>query len=1086
MPQAVAYTLTWSGVHLAYELRAASGAVVLSMQHEDPAWFAWLAQGTPFAFEGKTASCRCLLRQETKQRGERYWYAYHRSGKTLRKKYVGKVAAVTLTRLEEVAHLLRANRSGQFPLQERPALQETNVPHTLPSVSASALAAPEGSAARHRSPLVPDVPPHDPLLATKLSVPRLRKPVLPRPRLTARLQQAREEGALTLLSAPAGYGKTTLLTDWLAESGTPVAWLTLGPEENEPSRFLSAVIAALQTICPAVGAAVLPWLQSPQAVPLQPCLAVLTHDLLLEEGKQTLVLDDYQVITNAALHHLLTDLVEHLPLHLHLMLATRTDPPLPLARLRAQGRLVELRAADLRFDTTEIGLFVQAALGDVLRSGDLIELESRTEGWAAGVHLAALALRGQRDPSLFIRTFTGGHRFVFDYLSSEVLAHQPSQVLSFLVQTSILEHLCGPLCEAVTGQPHGQETLELIERANLFVSPLDDVQQWYRYHPLFADVLRRRLGKTLPAQIPVLHHRASQWYEQQGWIVEAMHHALLSQDKERVAALLKTHGLRLLMQRGEPSLVLAWLDALPSALIQADPELCILHAYVLVFTNQLGEAQARLALAEQGLQTNMPARLSHFVCVNAALLRCTMALQSGDLARCVALAEQARELIPPGRPERTIPGAFLACAYLVSGDVTPAVEYPITQVIAPVRALGNQILVLVDLTWLARLQVLQGRLHCAMATYHEIEEMFPRPPQQPAVIGSPSYYFGVGDVLREWNRLEDAERHLLQGMEWARGTMMDAETLTLGYTALARVYTAQGRHDEAARLLDEFAQVARLRAFVPHLRARIRAERARVARLGGDLEAALGWAETVDLSRGVGHALACATTDEDALFRRDELCYPEERTFLVLAEVRIAQYRGDPAHALPAELLLLLEQLLADAEEKLRWRSVLEILVLQALAASVQGKRAQAIMTLKRALRLAQPEGYIRVFGDGGAAMSTLLRQVHREGMLSDYVSRLLAACGTGIVAHAQPPASGHSPLVEPLTAREREVLWLLMEGMSNRQIAQRLVLSLGTVKKYLYTIYGKLGVENRTQAVLRARALHLWENPPPPGAIIP
>jgi LuxR family transcriptional regulator, maltose regulon positive regulatory protein len=1086
MPQAAAYTLSWSVVHLAYELRAASGAVVLRMQHEEPAWFAWLAQGTPFAFVGKTASCRCLLRQEAKQRGESYWYAYHRSGKTLRKKYVGKAAAITFTRLEEAAHLLSADRSGCSPLQERPALQEMNAPHALPSVSLGTLADPEGSAARHSPSPAPDAPPHDSLLATRLSVPHPRKPVLHRPRLTARLQQAREEGAVTLLSAPAGYGKTTLLTDWLAESGTRVAWLTLVPEENEPSRFLSSVIAALQTVCPGVGAAVLPWLRSPQAVPLPPCLAALTQELLSQEGEQAVVLDDYQVITNAALHHLITDLAEQLPLHLHLLIATRTDPPLPLARLRAQGRLVELRAADLRFDTTEIGLVVQAALGEVLHPSDLSELESRTEGWAAGVHLAALALRDQRDPSLFVRTFTGSHRFVFDYLSSEVLAHLPARVLSFLVQTSILEHLCGPLCEAVTGQQHGQETLELIERANLFVSPLDDVQQWYRYHPLFADVLRRRLGKTLPAQIPVLHRRASQWYEQQGGIVEAIRHALLSQDKERVAALLKTHGLRLLMQRGEPSMVLAWLDALPLAQLQADPELCILQAFVLVFTNRLEEAQARLSLAEQALQTSVPARLSHFVRVNAALLRCTMALQSGDLARSVALAAHARDLIPPGRPERAVPGAFLACEYLVSGDVTPAMEQQNTQVIAPVRALGNQILALVDLTWLARLQVLQGRLHRAMATYHEIEELFPRPPKQPAVIGSPSYYFGVGDVLREWNRLEDAERHLLQGMEWARGTMMDAETLTLGYTALARVYTAQGRHDEAARLLDDFAHLAQLRAFVPHLLARIRAERAGVERVGGDLQAALGWAETVDLPRGVGHALAFATTEEHARFRRDELCYPDESTFLVLAEVRIAQYRVDPAHTSLDELFLFLERMLADAEEKLRWHSVLEILVLQALAASTRGKRAQAIVTLKRALRLAEPEGYIRVFADRGAAMSTLLRQVQREGMLSDYVSRLLAACDAGRGAHAQPPASGHTPLVEPLTAREREVLWLLMEGTSNRQIAQRLVLSLSTVKKYLYTIYGKLGVENRIQAVNRARALKLWENLPPPGAIIP
>jgi len=1051
MPKAVAYTLAWSSQHLAYELRTPDGDVVLRMQHEEPAWFAWLARGTSFAFEGRTPASCCLLRQERKQRGAGYWYAYQRSGKKLRKKYVGKAAAVTLARLEEVARLLNANHPGQPPRQEMPTQPEMNLAHSLPP---SALAAPEESMARCSPPPSASDAQHDPLRATKLHVPRPPSRLLHRPHLTERLQRGQEEGALILLSAPAGYGKTTLLADWLAEKNTRVAWLTLASEENEPARFLSYLIAALQTISPGTGATVLPFLQSPQAVSLEMVLTVLTNDLVRQGNAPTLVLDDYHVIKAPAIHQAVNFLLEHLSFHLPLIIATRSVPPLPLARLRAQGQLVELRAADLRFGTSEIGLFVQAALGHALSPGDIAVIEQRTEGWAAGVQLAALALQGSSGISTFASAFTGHHRFVLDYLSEEVLSLQPPSILSFLFQTSILGHLCGPLCEAVTGQEHGRETLELIERANLFVSPLDDAQHWYRYHPLFADVLRSRLYKTLPAQVPVLHHRASQWYEEQGWIDEAMQHALISQDLERVVSLLKAHGLRFLMKRGEPSLLREWLDALPLALIRADPELCILHAYVLVFTNQLGTAEERLQHAEQGLQGTMPVFLPQFVRVNAAILRSAMALQSGDLACSVALAEQARDLIPEGRPERTVPRALMAHTYLVSGDVTPAMEQLITQVIAPVRTLNNQILAMVDLTLLARLQALQGRLYRAMATYHEIEDLFPRPTNRPAVIGSPSYYFGRGDVLREWDQLDDAERHLLQGMEWARGTMMDAETLSLGYSTLARVYTAQGRYEQAARLLDEFAQLARLRAFVPHLTARTHAERARVALLEGDLEAALGWAETVDLPSG------------------DELRYPYERTYLILAQVWIAQYRGDPAHTSLDEALLLLERLLANAQEKLRGQSTLEILILQALAASAQGKRVQAIMTLKRALRLAEPEGYIRIFVDEGAAMRTLLRQAHREGISPDYVTRLLASYDDGIAVRS--PASSHSPLVEPLTEREREVLRLLMEGTSNRQIAQRLVISLGTVKKYVYTICGKLGVQNRTQAAIRARALNL------------
>jgi LuxR family maltose regulon positive regulatory protein len=486
------------------------------------------------------------------------------TGTQLTKKYLGKTADVTLARLEHIAGMLSAQSEPQVLLPVslaagRDGKVETVQPPLL---------------AQRRQPL-------HPLLATKLHVPRPRVHLVPRDHLTEQLQQGAER-ALTLISAPAGFGKTTLLAQWLAENSIPVAWVSLEPEDNDPTRFLCYLIAALQTLDAQIGTSALALLRTPQPPSPETVLAVLTNDLMsLGGGDFALVLDDYHVITADPVQRGMTFLLEHLPPQLHLILATRADPPLPLARLRARGLLCEVRTTDLRFGTAEAGTFLQAVMGLDLEASAIATLEQRTEGWIAGLQLAALSLQGRADVSGFLAAFRGSHRYVLDYLSDEVLARQGASVQQFLLRTSILERLSGPLCDAVTGQEGSQAMLEALEKANLFVVALDDKRGWYRYHHLFAEVLRSHLQQAEPKLVPVLHRRASTWYEQHGFIVEAVQHALAAPDVALAARLIEPIALPVALQ-GQISTVLEWMNALPEALVRTRPFLCVYHARLLV------------------------------------------------------------------------------------------------------------------------------------------------------------------------------------------------------------------------------------------------------------------------------------------------------------------------------------------------------------------------------------------------------------------------------------------------------------------------------------------------------------------------
>src|SRR6266571_3715789 len=991
------------------------------------AWFAWLETASTFSFVSDVGNFTARKERASTQRGGWYWKAYRKQHGKLSSRYLGKSETVTLARLQAVAQDLAAG------------------PVSASTISAGEADLPPTSLRTQRDPL------HC-LLATKLHVPRLPAQFIRRSRLVERLQQGMER-ALTLVSAPAGFGKTTLVAQWLAESGTPVAWLSLEPEDNEPVRFLSYLIAALQRLDLHVGNAMLPLLQAPRPAPLERVMALVINDLIAGAARDfALVLDDYHVITAEAIHRALLFLLGHLPSHMHLIIATRADPPLLLAGLRARGQLTEVRAADLRFATDEVSAFLREVMKLDLEAWAIAALERRTEGWVVGLQLAALSLQGGGDVSTFLAAFTGSHRFVLAYLSEEVLSLQPAAVQTFLLHTSILERLSGELCDAVTGQQGSQAMLEALDRANLFVVALDEERGWYRYHHLFAEVLKSRLQQGEVSLVAELHRRASAWYEQHEMLAEAIQHALAAPDLERATHLIEHHGISFAL-RGEVHTMLGWLNALPDAVVRRHTRLCLYSAVMLLFTNQVEAAETRLHDVEQGLLVTVPNDQDRVIRGQIALIRANLLRSCGDLARALAFARQALELLPETEDRFRLPALVgVASSYLVSGDVTLAAEQVAMATVAFVRASDDLFALLQSITCLARLQGLQGQLRRAASTYGEAVRVLPGQGGLQSLLGSPAYYFGLGDLLREWNELDAAERHLVDGMDLVRGTLtVFADEVTLGYIALARLLQARGEYSRALATLDAFTNLASLRHFVPQMLARGKAVRAQVELAQANLAAAIRWAD------GSGLSLA----DED-------LSYPREQEYLILARVRIAQGREDLARPFLQEALGLLDRLLQDAEAKARLGSALEILVLRALALQAHGDRIGALTTLEHALTRAEPEGYIRLFVDEGVPMRTLLRQAH--GIVPDYVATLLAVFGE---QHVSAVPAG-SMLAEPLTEREREVLGLLSTGASNREIARRLVVSLGTVKKHVSNICGKLGVQSRMQAIARARALQL------------
>jgi len=923
-----------------------------------------------------------------------------------------------------------------------------------------------------------------PLLATKLYIPPPRLNIVLRPRQIARLNEGLH-GKLTLIAAPAGFGKTTLVSEWVAARtedrglrtetvtsslspqssalSTRVAWLSLDEGDSDPTRFLAYLVAALQMIAPTIGAGVVGVLQSPQPPPIEAILTALLNDITTVPDKFILVLDDYHVIDAKSVDTVLTFLLEHLPPQMHLVVTTREDPHLPLARLRVRGQLTELRAADLRFTPAEAAEFLSQVMDLDLSAEEVAALESRTEGWIAGLQLAALSMRGRDDIAQFVRAFAGDNRYIVDYLVDEVLQRQPAPVRRFLLQTAILDRLHGSLCDAVTGQERGQAQLEALERGNFFVVPLDDNRHWFRYHHLFADVLAAHLRAEQPEQVSTLHRRASEWYEHNGSATDAIRHALAAEDFERAADLVELAVPAMRRSRQEATM-LGWLKALPDELIHCRPVLSVHYAGALLAGGELKGVEDRLRDAERWLDMTADGRERHqarsanMVVVDEeefrrlpgaiAIYRAGQALALGDVPETVTYARRALELVPEedhlGRGAAT---ALLGLAYWTSGDLETA-HRTYAEGMARVHKAGHLSDAISGAIARADIRIAQGRLHEAMRTYEQALQLATEQ-GEPVLRGTADLYVGMSELHREQNDLHAAMQCLLSSKELGERTGLP-QNRSRWCVAMARIREAQGDLDGALDLLHE-AERLYMRDFFPNVRP-VAALKTRVRVAQGRLGEALGWAR------------------EQGLSAHDDLSYLREFEHITLARVLLARSKSDRADRSMREAIGLLERLLKAAEAGERMGSVIEILVLLSLAHQIQGDIPAALAPLERALTLAEPEGYVRMFVDEGPPMAVLLEAAAKHGTAPSYVRRLLAALGK---AEDRTPVK--QGLIEPLSERELEVLRLLRTDLSGPDIARELMVSLHTLRTHTNNIYTKLGVNNRRAAVRRAEELGLF-----------
>jgi LuxR family maltose regulon positive regulatory protein len=901
-----------------------------------------------------------------------------------------------------------------------------------------------------------------PLLETKFHVPKRRRSLVSRSRLSERLHNG-AESALTLVSAPAGFGKTTLLAEWLAADavdGRAAAWLSLDQRDNDPALFWTYVIAALQTAAPAVGAGALSLVASPQSS-MEATLATLLNDLHGIPHEVVLVLDDYHVIEAHDVHEGMAYLLANLPPQMRLVIASRADPPLPLARLRARGELVEIRAADLRFTPDEAARYLNGVMGLDLTTADVVALEGRTEGWIAALQLAALSIQGRDDVTGFIEGFAGDDRYIVDYLTGEVLQRQPDDVRSFLLQTSILSRLNGSLCDAVTGQDGGRAMLEALDRGNLFLVPLDDRRHWYRYHHLFADMLRARQLDE-PDRVPEIHRRASDWYEQHGDRSEAIRHAMAAEDFERAADLVEL-AIPAMRQARQDATLRRWFEALPDDLFPVRPVLSIGFVGVLMVRGEINGVEARLRDAERWLHpttavpdaADIPSTAMVVVDegelrrlpTQIAIYRSALARIGGDVTGTITHARRALDLVTDDDDlGRGSAAALLALAYWTSGDLDAAHSW-YADAMASLERAGYLSDVLGCAIALADICIAQGRVHDAMRTYeHGLRGASGQADH--VVRGAADMHVGMSELFRERNDLDAAIQHLQASRALGEHAGLP-QNAWRWRVAMARVREAQEDFDGALELLDG-AEGLYTSDYSPEFRP-VAALKARLRTVQGEVGDALRWARERHVSV------------------EDELSYVHEFEHVTLARALLARHTTASAERPVHEATRFLERLLAAAKEGRRTGSVIEILVLLALAHHAREDIPAALASLEEALTLSEPEGYVRVFLDEGPPMAALLRAAAQKGMASDQARHLMSSLGVPVGAN--PVRHG---LVEPLSGRELEVLRLLRTDLNGPDIARELMVSLNTMRTHTKNIYMKLGVNDRRAAVRRAEELNL------------
>jgi LuxR family transcriptional regulator, maltose regulon positive regulatory protein len=904
-----------------------------------------------------------------------------------------------------------------------------------------------------------------PLLETKLYIPKLQNGVVGRPRLIERLRRG-TEAKLTLISAPAGFGKTTLLAEWLAsnaDDASSPAWLSLDPSDDEATTFWSYVIGALQMVAPGVGTTSLSLLREPQPPPIRSILAALVNELSATSDQVVLVLDDCHLIEAQEIHEGVAFLVEHLPPHVHVVIATRSDPGFPLARLRARGELAEIRAVDLRFTPDEAVAYLNGVMGLDLTAEDVASLEARTEGWIAALQLAALSIQGRSDVAEFIAGFAGDDRYIVDYLVEEVLQRQAEPVRRFLLRTSILARLNGPLADAVTGESGGKAMLEQLDRGNLFLVSLDDRREWYRYHHLFADVLLMRLMDEHADLVPELHRRASAWYEVHSEPSEAIRHALTAGDLEHAADLLERAMPAMRRSRQGTAAMLGWLEKLPDELIGSRPVLSVHHAGLLLDSGRLEVTDARLRSAEQWLDLSGdangrgPAASSTPIVTDEtefrrlpgeiAVYRAAQAHLRGDVAATMAFAARALDLIDlEDHLGRGSAAGLLALAHWTNGDLEAAHAYW-TDAMTSLESAGHLTDAVGCAIALADIRIEQGRLREASLTYerglHLATEHRPNP-----LRGTADMHVGMSERFLERDDLDAALQHLVISKEMGEH-LGSRQNPYRWRVAMARTRAAEGDPGRALALLDD-AERLYVADFYPRVRP-IAALRARVWIDQGRLGDARSWVRAEGLSV------------------EDDLDYVRTFEHVTLARLLLAESRQDrAAESLPAAMAFL-DRLLEAAVAGGRMGDAIEILVLQALAHRLRGDLGSAFVPLGRALALAEPEGYVRVFLDEGTSMAALLQSLRDRTASSTYVHDLLTSFGQG--PRSAPTNQG---LVEPLSGRELEVLRLLGTELDGPEIARELVVSLSTIRSHTKAIYAKLGVTSRRAAVRRGEELDL------------
>jgi LuxR family maltose regulon positive regulatory protein len=879
------------------------------------------------------------------------------------------------------------------------------------------------------------------IVSTKIHIPLPRPNLVERPRLIEQLNQVCQ-AKITLISAPAGYGKSSLVSEWTHINTLPVTWLTLDKLDNDLTRFVNYFIAALKRFRSTFGDTILSLLESPQTPSHQNLQTGLINELSKVEKQHILILDDYHVITNRTIHEVLTYLIDNLPSQTHLMVLARSDPPLPLSRLRARGQLVEIRAADLEFTQIEAESFFNVIMKMGLSNADIAAFEERTEGWITGLQLVALAMQGFNAQQIteFVNVFTGSHFYIVDYLVEEVLNRQPEVKRDFLLQTSILKRMTGSLCNRVTGREDGQTILENLDQGNLFIIPLDNERQWYRYHHLFADVLYSRLKSLSPDLLPKLHMLASEWYEENGFIPEAISHAFDAANTEKAAELIEQNASGLLI-RGEFTTLLGWIENV-EALADKHPWICIDAAWAYTLSGKSDVVEPWLIKVEERIAKN---NLSNDNLLgNMAAIRAYVSASRGDAHKAISFAHEALDYLPEtNRLIRNVVTMTLGSAYRIKGNVLEA-----TQALEKAGQLGHQVgnlyLELGAIYRLADILFAQGRLNQAYDSYNEMLRLATRPDGQ-QLHAAGMAYFGLSMIVYEWGDLETAGKDSQLAIELCKlwGHIIQ---LAESYVMQSRVYLAEGKIDDAQHALNNAENLSRTYSLGSRVNSWLNAFRVRLWLAQNNMEATANWAENYN------------EINFDADF-----AYLREAEYLALVRVRITQKEYESA-------LRIIEKLESAAERTGRIGSLIEILALKAIAYQAMNDIPKALNALERALSLGQPEGYLRIFVDEGPSMYELLRHAGSKGIESHYVAKILSK----EKQESDLSDQKEQPLIDPLSDRELEILQLLADGCSNQDIAKQLIIAVGTVKAHTVSIYRKLNVNSRMQAVVRARELNL------------